>query len=440
MARVAAAALRAPVALVSLVGVERQFFKSCIGLQEPWASRRETPISHSFCQHAVLSGEPVVIADSREDPLFRDSPAIEALHVVAYAGVPLVTSNGDVIGTFCVIDAEPRRWTERDVAMLRDLAATAMVEIERRMARDAVRAAGAGAAADERAGDVRGRHGGLNIAALARRTGVAPDTLRKWEQRYGILHPTRTPGGQRRYGAADVARVEWLNARLAEGYRTGEAAALLGRRGPVAKTTDELREHLLAAAGAVDCEAVERLLDQAFALPELERTLATVIAPALEEVGRGWESGRFTVAQEHLVSESVRARLERLLADARGGVRGRAVLACGPGERHELGVLMLAVLLRADGWQVAYLGADTPLPDALSLAAQSGARLCCLSVARAETLAELTEAAARVPVPRGVAVVLGGAAASADAARELGARYLDGDLQRTVRALRRHGR
>src|SRR4051794_41935098 len=69
---------------------------------------------------------------------------------------------------------------------------------------------------------------GLNIAALSRRTGVAADTLRKWEQRYGVLRPARTTGGQRRYSELDIDRVEWLRARLAEGYRIGEAAALLG--------------------------------------------------------------------------------------------------------------------------------------------------------------------------------------------------------------------
>src|SRR5919112_4801738 len=68
----------------------------------------------------------------------------------------------------------------------------------------------------------------LNIAALARRTGVHADTIRKWEQRYGVLRPERTAGGQRRYTEADVARVEWLKARLDEGFRIGEAAALLG--------------------------------------------------------------------------------------------------------------------------------------------------------------------------------------------------------------------
>src|SRR3954454_22999781 len=85
---------------------------------------------------------------------------------------------------------------------------------------------------------------GLNIAALARRTGVAPDTLRKWEQRYEILQPDRTAGGQRRYSERDVARVEWLRDRLDEGYRIGVAASLLGTIG--AAPGREAPDHLHA--------------------------------------------------------------------------------------------------------------------------------------------------------------------------------------------------
>src|SRR5919112_967777 len=90
----------------------------------------------------------------------------------------------------------------------------------------------------------------LNIAALAHRTGVQPDTLRKWEHRYGVIRPDRTAGGQRRYSELDVARVEWLQARLAEGYRIGEAAALLGSSDlPTApQTPEELCAALLQAA------------------------------------------------------------------------------------------------------------------------------------------------------------------------------------------------
>ena len=132
LARLAAAALGTPVGLVTLVDQERQFFKSCVGLAEPWATRRETPLSHSFCRHAVESEAPLLVGDAREDPRFRGSPALPDLGVVAYAGVPLVTSEGHALGTLCVMDALPRRWGERDVAVLSDLASSAVTEIELR--------------------------------------------------------------------------------------------------------------------------------------------------------------------------------------------------------------------------------------------------------------------------------------------------------------------
>jgi methanogenic corrinoid protein MtbC1 len=275
---------------------------------------------------------------------------------------------------------------------------------------------------------------GLNIAALAKRTGVAADTLRKWEQRYKILSPKRTTGGQRRYSEVDVARVEWLVERLGEGYRIGEAATLLGgTAGETSRTPQEHREALLAAAAAADPETVARLLDQAFALHSLDETLTSVVEPLLRRIGEEWKAGNFTVAQEHLVSEAVRARIERLLADARGGVRGLAVLACPPGERHDCGLLMLAVMLRADGWQVAYLGADTPLEDAFDLAERLDARVLCLSVTMPETMATLKPALGRRDK---LEVVVGGTAATATALESTGARYLNSNLSSAVRELR----
>src|SRR3954447_26188714 len=126
---------------------------------------------------------------------------------------------------------------------------------------------------------------GLNIAALAQRTGIAPDTLRKWEQRYGVLHPERAPGGQRRYSERDVARVEWLKERLHEGYRIGEAAALLGGSETVARTTDELRDGIVAATAASDAIALRLLVDQSLALTSLHESFLDVLAPALAAVG-----------------------------------------------------------------------------------------------------------------------------------------------------------
>jgi PAS domain S-box-containing protein len=137
LARLASTLLDAPMALVSLVDEDRQFFKSCVGVPEPLASARETPVEISFCQHAVAAREPLLVRDAREVPLFRDSPLVHDGQV-AYAGIPLVTAEGHALGTICVVDTEPRDWTEKDVLVLRELAARVMAEIEnRRLCREA---------------------------------------------------------------------------------------------------------------------------------------------------------------------------------------------------------------------------------------------------------------------------------------------------------------
>ena len=132
LTRLAARVLRVPVALVSLVTEDRQFFKSEFGLAEPWASQRETPLSHSFCQHVVNSGSPLIIPDAREHPLVRENLAIVDLNVVAYAGIPLRDSDGHVLGSFCAIDSQPRHWTDEEIGILSDLAESVMTEIELR--------------------------------------------------------------------------------------------------------------------------------------------------------------------------------------------------------------------------------------------------------------------------------------------------------------------
>jgi GAF domain-containing protein len=128
-ARLAAQMMDTPVALVSLVDEERQFFKSCLGVAEPWASDRETPLSHSFCQHAVAAREPLVVDDAREHPVLRDNPAIRDMGAIAYAGVPLIDPEGYALGTLCVIDSRPRQWSSEQVALLGDLAASVVSEI-----------------------------------------------------------------------------------------------------------------------------------------------------------------------------------------------------------------------------------------------------------------------------------------------------------------------
>lgn len=115
--------LGVPVALVSLVDKDRQYFKSAVGLPEPWASCRETPLSHSFCQYVVKSAAPLKVSDARRDPLVASNGAVTDLNVAAYLGVPLRSADGQVLGSLCAIDAVPHVWTDRDEDILRQLAA-----------------------------------------------------------------------------------------------------------------------------------------------------------------------------------------------------------------------------------------------------------------------------------------------------------------------------
>jgi two-component system, sensor histidine kinase len=131
--RLASSILKAPVSLTSLVDRDRQFFKSSIGLSEPWASLRETPLSHSFCQHVVETSEPLVAIDARTHPLLRDNLAVIDLGVVAYLGIPITTANGHTLGAFCAIDTQPREWTQPEMETLEDLTALLIGQIEFRI-------------------------------------------------------------------------------------------------------------------------------------------------------------------------------------------------------------------------------------------------------------------------------------------------------------------
>ena len=132
LTRLASTVLNAPVALVTLVDQDRQFFKSQIGVSEPWASRRETPLSLSFCQFTVAHKQPFIVEDAPTHPLVSDHLAVSELSIQAYAGIPLITSDGHALGSLCVMDHQPRQWTEREIDILTDLAAATMTEIERR--------------------------------------------------------------------------------------------------------------------------------------------------------------------------------------------------------------------------------------------------------------------------------------------------------------------
>ena len=129
LTRLARQLLRAPVAVISLLGADRQFFLSAQGLAEPWVSLRQTPLSHSFCRAVVEAGLPMAVADARKDARVRDNPAVEELGIVAYIAVPLALPDGCVVGALCGIDRRPRAWTAAEKGALGDLAGAVEAEM-----------------------------------------------------------------------------------------------------------------------------------------------------------------------------------------------------------------------------------------------------------------------------------------------------------------------
>jgi EAL domain-containing protein (putative c-di-GMP-specific phosphodiesterase class I) len=134
LTRLASRMLGVPVSVLTLVDEDRQFFLSERGVSAELAQARETPLSHSFCQHVVNRSAPLVVGDARTDPLVAGNLAVCDLDVIAYAGVPLRLSDGHVLGAFCAIEPAPRAWSAGDLELLQDLAELAVDAIEARQA------------------------------------------------------------------------------------------------------------------------------------------------------------------------------------------------------------------------------------------------------------------------------------------------------------------
>ncbi len=129
LTRLASRLIGAPVSLVALIDHDRAFFKSSFGLPE---STRQMPMSHSVCKHVVVGHQPLVVSDARTVDFLRENAAVTDMGIVGYLGIPLMTSDGHALGSFCVIDTVVREWTDDDIAVMKDLADTTMALLEMR--------------------------------------------------------------------------------------------------------------------------------------------------------------------------------------------------------------------------------------------------------------------------------------------------------------------
>jgi DNA-binding transcriptional MerR regulator len=280
--------------------------------------------------------------------------------------------------------------------------------------------------------------GHLRIGELSRRVGVSPELLRAWERRYELLQPTRSSGGFRLYSEADELRVRRMQGHLQQGMSAAEAAqaALAGSTRPELASTPSLSEsakELQEALERYDEQAANAVLDRTLSTFGTETVLAEIVNTVLRTLGERWAAGELTVAHEHFASNLLRGRL---LGIARGWGRGGgplALLACPPGEWHDLPLILFGIELRAAGWRIVLLGADTPISTIERVVEDVSPAVVVLAATMSGSLQAIEDQvaalAARVPV------AIGGRGTSAALAERVGALLLAADQEEAATTL-----
>ncbi len=226
----------------------------------------------------------------------------------------------------------------------------------------------------------------LSIGDLSRESGVPVETIRMWERRYGHPASERLPSGHRRYRASQIPWLRAVAEAVAAGMRASAAvraereALLRVISPPQPRSGGEVAQLVQLATALRPAELRRRLRRESRAMGVTE-FLETRIAPLLAELGRAWADGRIAVRHEHLASEVVADLLRELRARQKPRRNAaRIVLATLPGDRHDLGARMAAVVVAAAGFQPVVLGADTPIAEIVASAAETGACAVAVSI------------------------------------------------------------
>ncbi|WP_175539536.1 MerR family transcriptional regulator [Nocardioides exalbidus] len=248
-------------------------------------------------------------------------------------------------------------------------------------------------------------------------TGVPRETLRKWEQRYGVVRPARSEGNYRLYDDDAVRRLSVMRDLVDAGWSPREAARhVLEEPTASAVALPDGTEaafgpvdELTACANDFDLVRLEQALDKAFAQDDLRAVVDDWLMPSLVRLGEAWQQGAVTVAGEHFVSAAVLRRLSQTFEHLPHAPSGapHVMVGLARGSRHELGVMAFSVVLRSRGVRVTYLGADLPVEAWVDTARALRPDAVVLGVPTVEDLPAVREAVGAIA--RIAPVLLGGA-------------------------------
>ncbi len=262
-----------------------------------------------------------------------------------------------------------------------------------------------------------------NIKAVTKMLGIQPGTLRAWERRYQIVAPHRNEAGHRLYSEEHVRILKWLIQKVDEGFTISQAVSLFENRnfektasgtGKNGEASD-LGNKILDALLSFNEKKATDHLNAAFSLFSVEKVAKDILAGVLVSIGDMWENGDITSAHEHYASSFILSRIGFILHNQPlDSHLPRVVSVCGPGEQHEIGLLIFTLYLKRKGFEVIYLGRSIAEEDLETTIRESEARFLFMSVTMPgnlkPALAKLDELKAVFP---GVQIGIGGSAVSA---------------------------
>jgi MerR family transcriptional regulator, light-induced transcriptional regulator len=254
------------------------------------------------------------------------------------------------------------------------------------------------------------------IKVLSERTGVRPVTLRAWERRYDLLDPNRQDNNYRLYSERDIQIIRWITHQLDEGltisnavreYRNLRAEGIWPEALPTVMAPQPLEaprfptsvyaDKLFKAFTAHNEAEAKQIINDIQGMYDIQVIFLEVFYPCLVEIGEAWYRGEIRIATEHFASAFIRGVLMNLLgAYPIYSTAPKVLIGSAPEEFHEIAPLMLSVLLRREGYQVEFLGADLPIDDLVYYAEDSSPAMVILSASFKDTARPLYQMQAKL--------------------------------------------
>jgi DNA-binding transcriptional MerR regulator len=206
------------------------------------------------------------------------------------------------------------------------------------------------------------------IKTVASMTGLSTHVIRKWEERYHLVHPQRGPNGYRAYREEDIQFLLYLKSQLTNGETIGQLAE--NGESQLRQTMKDISynfsnlpnrfqpeaRHLIQAALNQDYDAIQRTIANWILQLGLEEALLGIVFPLLRSIGELWHQGGISISAENAVSRMVRQQLINALRQDSSIGQEQALIACVPGDYHEIAPLTVTLLLQKRGWGATYLG------------------------------------------------------------------------------------